>query len=402
MTKKANRKKNDKRLMLCVSLLCLLGMCASGCGKRNVNYVGDEQESTDISESLNTGESAGQSLWEESFAATRANGDTVTVKVKTAIGSEPDTSPVIGIKRVELDGSAGERIAKAALGEEASLEGDVYTGSRDGIPYQMKIGQKRISLYPTDDAIAQIAPEDLKGALGFYFEEGGGTKGGGNMSELTEEEAVEIAERFLEEIGFSDRTLSGAKTLYWTGKMESLGENAWATMSVQNGYVFYYEQTLRGDTLSPLSGDTDTDGFWLWQEEDETRGIYDSKMHTMVCVYGHDVIAADIYNIYEITSIEDDVSLLPVKTIQGIMQKELAQPDDYYADLYNNSLYYWGLNYRYCLLWDDGFTQGSYVPVCELHGNQDFMNITVNAIDGSIITWEQKEGIKSANSATED
>ena len=402
MRKNMIRKRAYRDLLLCLSLLGLSGLCAAGCGKRNVNYIGDEQESTDISEPLNAGESAGQSLWEESFAATRENGDTVTVKVKTTVGSEPDASQVIGIKRVELDESASERIAKAALGDEASFEDNVYTGSRDGIPYQMRIGQKRISLYPTDDAMAQIAPEDLKGALGYSLEEGGGTQGGGNMTELTEEEAVELAEQFLEEIGFSDRTLSGAKTLYWTGKMESLGENAWATMSVQNGYVFYFEQTLRGDMLPPLSGDTDTDGFWLWQEGDETREIYDSKMHTMVCVYGHDVIAADIYNIYEITSIEDDVSLLPVKTVQGIMQKEVAQPSDYYADLYNNSLYYWGLSYGYCLLWDDGFMQGSYVPICELRGNTDFMNITVNAIDGSIITWEQKDGLESVNSATED
>lgn len=399
MRKSAIRKGTYRYLLLCLSLLCLSCLCAAGCGKRSVEYIGDGEDSTDAPELSETGQ--GEGLWEESFAATRENGDTVTVKVKTAVRSGPDTSQVIGIKRAALDGNTGEQIVKAALGDEAGLEDGVYTGSRNGMPYKMRIGQNRISFYPKD--MKEIAPEDIKDAIDVSLYAGGGTTGGGNMTELPEEEAEELAGQFLEEIGFTDRELIEAKTLEWTGQMELLGEDWWSTMSLQNGYVFYYAQTVGGEILPQILSDTDTDGFWLWQDgEEESWDIYEAKMHTVVCVYGHEVIAADIYNIYEVTSMEDDVTLLPVKTVQGIMQKEVAQPDEYYADLNNNSLYYWGMNYGYCLLWDDEFTQGSYVPIWELRGNMDFMSIMVNAIDGSIITWEQKEGLKSVNPTAEE
>lgn len=89
--------------------------------------------------------------------------------------------------------------------------------------------------------------------------------------------------------------------------------------------------------------------------------------------------------------------------MRGILQKEVAEPDDYAAEVNRNLLYYWGLNFGYCLLWDENGEQGSYVPVWELlGGSTDITNITVNAIDGSIITWEQKAGIVSENPVTED
>ena len=395
MRKNENGKRTC-RIVLCLLMLCLSGVCIAGCGKKNVTYIGDEQESTDISEPLNMGEDDELNIWEESFAVTKDNGDTVTVKIRTAVSSGPDTSPVIGIKRMTLDESARERIAKAALGDGASLEDGVYTGSRDGISYQMRIGEKRISLYPED--IAQVAPEELEGAFGFDLNANTGT----NACELPEEEAVELAKQFLEEIGFSDRTYRNTKTLAWTGDMESLGENSWLTHSVQEGYVFYFQQTIQEEFMVPLMNDTDLDGFWLWREGEAYEGLTDTRMHTIVCVDSHGVVAADIYNIYEITSIEEDISLLPVETIVGIMKNELAEPNNYLTEEDVWLLYYWGMNFGHCLLWDDAGEQGSYVPVWELLSGQTTGNITVNAIDGSIITWEQKAGIVPANPVTED
>lgn len=385
MQKRANRKKIDKYLLLCVSLLCLSGLCAAGCGKRNVDYIGDEQESTDVSENLSAGDNAEPSLWEESFAIDRENGESVTVKIRAAYGSGPDTSQVIGVRRVKLDESAKDKIAKAALGDGASLADGVYTGDRNGVPYQMRIGERRISLYSAD--MTQIAPEELKDALEIHLDANSGTNG----CELSEEEAVKIAEQFLEELGFSDRTFYGSRTLVWTGYMESLGENSWMTQGAQNGYVLYFEQTLHGESIIQLAGDTNTNDFWLWQEGDEYDGIYDTKMHTVICVDSNGIVAADIWNIYEITSIKEDISLLPVDTVREILRKEITELSDYVLEASGNMLYYWGLNSDYCLLWDETGEQGSYVPVWNLMGGQqDLAAITVNAIDGSIVTWEQK------------
>ena len=397
MRKNEISKRTYRYIVLCLSGLCLSGLCIAGCGKKNVNYIGNEQESTDVPESLVTGDSGELNIWEESFAVEKENGDTVTVKIRTAVSDGPDTSQVIGIKRMTLDEGVKERIARAALGDGVSLEGGIYTGGRDGISYQMRIGENRISLYPED--IAQVAPEELEDALGFYFDANSGT----NRCELPEDAALALAEQFLEEIGFSDRCWSGTATLVWTGNMESLGDNSWRIHSVQDGYVFYFEQTLQGESLVQLTGDTNSSDFGLWQEGEESENLTDTRMHTIVCVDSHGVVAADIQNIYEITSIEDEVSLLPAETVRGILQKEVAEPDDYVAEVNRNFLYYWGLNFDYCLLWDGTSGQGSYVPVWELlGGSTDITNITVNAIDGSIITWEQKAGIASANPVTED
>lgn len=397
MRKNEISKRTYRYIVLCLSGLCLSGLCIAGCGKKNVNYIGNEQESTDVPDSLVTGDGGELNIWEESFAVEKENGDTVTVKIRTAVSDGPDTSQVIGIKRMTLDEGVKERIAKAALGDGVSLEDGIYTGSRDGIPYQMRIGENRISLYPED--IAQVAPEELEDALGFSFY----ANSGSNMCELPEDAALELAEQFLEEIGFSDRCWSGTATLVWAGNMESLGENAWGVHCVQEGYVFYFEQTLQGESLVQLTGDTNSSDFGLWQEGEESENLTDTRMHTIVCVDSYGVVAADIQNIYEITSIEDEVSLLPAETVRGILQKEVAEPDDYAAEVNRNFLYYWGLNFDYCLLWDGTSGQGSYVPVWELlGGSTDITNITVNAIDGSIITWEQKNGIVSENPVTED
>lgn len=385
MIKKVNRKKLNKYLLLSASLLCLSGLCAAGCGKKNVDYIGDEQESTDVPENLSAGGNAEPSLWEESFAIDRENGEAVTVRIRAAYGSGPDTSQVIGVRRVKLDESAKDRIAKVALGEGASLVDGVYTGERNGVPYQMRIGERRISLYSAD--MKQIALEELKDALEIHLDANSGT----NMCELSEEEAVKIAEQFLEELGFSDRTFYDSRTLVWTGYMESLGENSWRTQSAQNGYVLYFQQTLHGESIIQLAGDTNTYDFWLWQEGDEYNEIFDAKMHTVICVDSNGVVAADIWNIYEITSIKEDVSLLPVETVREILRKEITELDDYVLELSGNLLYYWGLNSEYCLLWDETGEQGSYVPVWNLMGGQqDLATITVNAIDGSIVTWEQR------------
>lgn len=408
MLKAVSRKKIYRYLLLCVPLLFLSVLCTASCGKRNVVYIGNEQARTDISEHLNVDEDDGLDIWEESFAAEKENGDTVTVKIDVAVESGPDTSSVIGVKRIVLDEDAKERIAKAALGEEVNLKDGVYTGSRDGMSYQMRIGENRILLYPED--ITLLVPKELEGAFGIRIK----ANDGANRCELPEEEAVELAQQFLEEIGISDRSYCFKKALAWTGNMEPRGENLWLTHSVQDGYILYFqqtiqekqmiqkEQTIQEDVL-PLLDDTDINGFWLWQEEEESLDPTDTRMHTIVCVGSHGVFAADIQNIYEITSMEEDISLLPVETVRGIMQKELAEPDGYIAEVDGEFLNYEILNFGHCLLWDDTGERGSYVPAWKLRDiEKDFADITVNAIDGSIITWEQRNRTMPADPAAED
>ena len=401
MPKAVRRKKIYRYLLLGAPLLFLSVLCTAGCGKRSVDYIAEEQDTADAAEYLNTGTRTGGSLWEESFAVEKENGDTVTIKVKVAVGSGPDSSQVVGVRRVALDETARERIASAALGDGASFADGVYRGSRDEIPYRMRIGENRISLYPED--MTQLAPDELKDSLNCHLEGGGGTSGGGYNGIMEEDEGAELAAQFLEELGFSDRNLVETKCLGWNGEVEYSPENSYVSMGMMEGYIYYFEQKLQGEPVIPVTEDTDIDGFWLWQEGEEYDGLYDAKMHTIVCVKDYKIIAADIQNIYEITSVDEDVRLLPVETVQGILQNELAEPDTYLANEEGTLLYYWGLMHRYCLLWDDTGKNGSYVPIWELQGGEtDGTNIVVNAIDGSVVTWEQRNRMMPVNPAAED
>lgn len=407
MKKDVNGKKIYRNMLLCVLLLCLTGMSAAGCGKKDVDYIADGQESADLAEPLDEEEDFEIEIWEELYEVEQNDGDTVTVKIRAAVNSGPDTSQVIEVKRMALDESVREQITKAVFGDGVSVKNGVYTGDRDGIPYRMRIGENRISLYPADTIqvvpkeladMARFLPEEVEKSYSFWPVWSNYT----NHAKISEKEAVEIAGQFLEDIGLSDRSLCNVKALEWQPDFVVMDEErVYAGGSMVDGYVLYFQQTIQGEAMTQLTDDTDSEGFWRWQQDDddETVWIEDTRMHTVVCVNDHGVVAADIQNIYEITSVKEDVSLLPVETIQGIMQNELEKPGEYIAKVTGNYIYYWGMDYGYCLLWDETGKNGSYVPICELRcsSNIDLATVTVNAIDGSIITWEQRGGFTGSS-----
>lgn len=407
MGRDVSRKRIQGYMILCLSLLCLTGMSAAGCGKKDVEYIADGQERTDLADTLEEEEDFEIDIWEELYEVEQNDGDTVTVKIRAAVSSGPDTSQVIGIKRATLDENERDRIAGAVLENGVELEEGLYGGNRDGIPYRMKIGENRIVLYPED--WTQVAPEALKNESEVFVAQSS-KKGCNNECELSEEDALELACQFLEEIGVSDRSMTWRENLLWIGNdAEQVTETKWKTATnVQDGYIFWFMQTMpQGEELTGLWYDTDIDHFTIEVSNDGIYGddgFIDKKMHTIVCVNEHGVIAADIRNIYEITSIEENISLLPVETIQGILLEELKEPDDYAAARNRNLLYYDIFQFDYCLLWDETGEQGSYVPIWELRcsSNIDFATVTVNAIDGSIITWEQRGGYVPEDSAVDD
>ena len=331
------RKSVYRDVLFGMSLLCLMGMSTAGCGEKDVDYIADGQENADTRRTLNA-EDGEKNLWEEMFAIDRENGDTVTVKVRTTVGAGPDTSQVIEIKRMALDENAKERITKAVFGDGVSVEDGVYTGDRDGIPYRMRIGENRISLYPAD--ITQVKPEEMDDMEQLFPDELTErpyefTIAGGmnyqNYAELSEKEAIEIARQFLTDIGLSDRSLCNVKLLQWDSHplYVIMDDGTRYGGSIVDGYVFYFQQTIQGEEMTQLTDDTDSEGFGTWfQGYDEPVWDEDTRMHTVVCVNDHGVIAADIQNIYEVTSVEEDVSLLPVETIQGIMRNELENREN--------------------------------------------------------------------------
>lgn len=371
-----------KFIILCV--MCVVCVCSSGCERRNVDYIKDGTEEADESGTTTAKADEEMDTWEDFYTAEMESGNTVSIRIKVTVDSVPDTSEVMAIKRMTLAESTKKQIAETVLGDEVSFEDGVYTGSRDGIPYQMRIGQRRLSFYPAD--AMQIAPEEIKDALECGFSAQGAS---GNRCELSEEEAVELAQQFLEEIGFLDRSFCNMKSLVWVGPVGQ-EEDTQKLITVTDGYVIFFEQTLKGEQVSQLTSDTEQDALDIWQEEREFVSAENSKMHTVLCVDDSGVIAMDIYNLYEITSIEEGISLLPISTVQDIIQKELTEHADKYIDpMWEDDLYYKSMEFGYYLIWDGAGEYGSYVPVWELYdSNWEHSKIIVNAIDGSIIPLE--------------
>lgn len=374
-----------KFIILCV--MCAVCVCSSGCERRNVDYIKDGTEEADESGTTVAKADEEMDTWEDFYTAEMESGNTVSIRIKVTVDSVPDTSEVMAIKRMTLAESTKKQIAETVLGDEVSFEDGVYTGSRDGIPYQMRIGQRTLSFYPAD--AAQIAPEDMKDALTCAFNPESVM---GNRCKLSEEEAVDLAEQFLEEIGFSDRSFCEMKSLVWTANMgpEGVDFEAQTFRTVTDGYVIFFEQTLNGEQVPQFSYNTVRESMDIWMEGEERVYTWD-QMRTAVCVDDHGVIAMDIYNLYEITSIEEGVSLLPISTVQDIIQKELTEHADKYIDpMWEDDLYYKSMEFGYYLIWDGAGEYGSYVPVWELYdSNWSGSKIIVNAIDGSIIPSEE-------------
>ena len=387
MQKYMIRRRTYRYLLLCLSLLGLSGLCNAGCGKRNVNYIEGGTEKAGESGTAAGETDAKPDIWEDYYTAKPESGNTVSISIKAAVGDAPDTSEVMGIKRTVLEESTKKQIAETVLGDEVSFEDGVYTGSRDGISYQMRMGERRISFYPAD--AVQIAPEEIKAAetCGLSAE-----SRSGNRCELSAEEAVGLAEQFLEEIGFSDRIFCNMKQLVWMGGMrQQSDEDTSKTISVTDGYVIYFEQTLNGEQVPQFSDGTEQEAFELWQDGREYASSSGMKMHTVLCVDDHGVIAMDMYNFYEITLIEENVSLLPVSTVQDIIQNELTEHADKYINPSEDDLFYKNMSFGYCLIWDEAGESGSYVPAWQISdGNWEFSKIVVNAIDGSVIPQEQR------------
>lgn len=365
-------------------------LCLAGCGSRKVEYLEGELQNTENQEASVMEDDLGVDIWEDSFTAENEDG-TVSVKIRAALGTGPETCEVDSIRRMKLDEKAADRIAKAALGEAALCEDGVYRGSRDGIDLEMKIGRRRILLYPADDT--QVAPQKLSGAPQIRVDATGKEK---NSCEMSEEDAIALAGRFLEELGFTDRRCYWAKTLTWTGNMEEIGEHTYKMDSETNGYAVFFEQTASGEACQ-IAVNTELNDITIWDDR-ELENIFswtgtENGINTtctgplsVVCVNDYGVIAADIQNPYEITSIEEDVKILPLETVCGIMKQELTEHIGEYAFAGEAGLYYVGVNFEYRLIWDGEEQNGSYVPVWVLlaNGGKEYSQVVVNAIDGSI------------------
>ncbi|MCI5620199.1 MAG: DUF6034 family protein [Lachnospiraceae bacterium] len=253
-------------------------------------------------------------------------------------------------------------------------ESDSYLGYLDTIPYCLKVTEgdytgdyigdyTQISLRPLD--YVSVCPEEMEQAALIHVEDGNEIRiTGDNQCELSEEEAEKMAEVFLWDMGiFDELNLLGTYDLYWFAYMEQLDHYTFRDDKEEvNGYAFYYGQREGNLTDFPDSS---------------------------IVVYVNDggVFSADIVNPYQIISMTEHVPLLPLDTIQQIMQNEMAEhADDYFLSTSERDYTYQTMELLYARVADDS-RQGyySFVPVWKLDGYDVDCPVMVNAIDGGIV-----------------
>ncbi|MDE7436041.1 MAG: hypothetical protein K2N01_09545 [Lachnospiraceae bacterium] len=246
----------------------------------------------------------------------------------------------------------------------------------------------KITLEP-EDSIESWKPEELEGKSDWILYTSADVEGDVNQCETTKEEARELAERFVEQAGFSHRMCNYAEDIVWCGFDQNANGSRKNEEYVTKGYVFTFVAGIDGRI--PLSGFSNYyyDGY---QMSDEDYGMQD-----MISIIVNDdgIARVIIDNPVTVTSAAGNVGLLSFQTVQGIMQAEIQEHPDRY-DLENlKPSNIMELNY---LRVKDGSRDKvySYIPAWELsyQGNTSetrYHPVYVNAIDGSVIyPWKEK------------
>lgn len=404
-----------KCMMLCMTAcLCLGGL--NGCNDNKVNYVQEDEKDQTEKGSSDLTQFADAQDWEDRWTVTDKDGNTVTVSVSAKIKvPEEDAMSVIEVKRPEMDTAYKESMLKAVFGEtgfhqddtyvpedstdpfEKWIEAaDAYIGTRNGVSYRMVFLQEQedwISLYPLDTY--QVAMDELSALKGVYYEEGSTAYASSNTCSLTEEEAIDMAEKFLEECGFPEQTCIKVYPLLWTGGEEYEDDLWYNTQEIVNGYVLYFLHETEEATSVALGSIVGDQQSVEWTGDVENRNPQvnfsePSMSHTVLYVTESGVILMDIMNPYELADLTEEVELLPLETIQRIIQNELTEHLEDYNGWESDDLSFDSMRLTYGLLQDDtkeGYY--SFIPVWELSSASEFGpdEILVNAIDGSMISW---------------
>jgi hypothetical protein len=284
-----------------------------------------------------------------------------------------------------------------------------YVGERNGISYVLSFSDSRIKDENTYDSAMifdgysrtkhiEMYPEDYHTVCSDVMQEAqdvscwAGEDTGDNSCSLTEAEAQQIAQQFLNSLGFSDLELAETGALAWFGDWTD--DEGYAQTDT-DGYAFTFRHNVNNVWLYG----NNTIFWYTYMEACTDEGIeadqYDLGTEARVFVNDNGVVYMDYANPLMETKVVDDVTILPLENIEDIMIEELQNNCDQYilsASSANGSmkqLYYMAL--IYFRLQDDAgdSNQYSYVPawILSADDSSDIAGscLVVNAIDGSII-----------------
>lgn len=272
-----------------------------------------------------------------------------------------------------------------------------YLGYRDGIAHVVTFDGYResdgtcacVMSFPVHDM--EIGPEELQDREECVIYPGDDTgeaeEAGSNRCNLSKEEAWELADRFLDACGFSNQICTSAKDIIWEGYDRNDQGGTENSIYVSYGYAFTYGTGVNKVAFTQFLPAVGFDEMTTENPED----CYGWDNEVSIWVTDAGVVQLSFAYPVTVTRITEKVELLPLETIQAIMENEaIEHPDKYDFRRYRRGE---SMELIYVRVRDEE-KQGvySYVPAWQLRGMEEdgfYQPITVNAIDGSVIYLDQ-------------
>ncbi len=431
------------KLVRCLSigLIASLGMgLLSGCTEENVEYniegvtEADRKETNDKKGGVE--QFADAPSWNEMWTIQREEGEPVSVEIDADIRiPKVEQMSVVEVAVPEMDAEYKKKIARKIFGNEdvyyndiSHLEGqepennnDVYTlveaydankyiGKYNGVLYELSFSEekykvvmdkswtclsKKIQWSPKN--IYEVCPKEygILQDLSYCPQEFNSGRFRENGCDLSEEEAEKIARKYVADMGMEYSVLTGTKNIEWFG-IPKTGESL--EESPTNGYVFTYEYGL--DDVSFVEFGADSEYANLPANSLKKEKIeYSMSARMNVYITDKGVIQIEVYNPVETVGVLENVELLPLETIQGIIKEQMQEKYESFR-FYNfgeeaNMHDYNAMELIYFRVKDKKNTgHYSYIPAWRLSGLIETGGlgvkmicnpVIINAIDGSVI-----------------
>lgn len=222
-----------------------------------------------------------------------------------------------------------------------------------------------------------------------------------NRCEISEKEALKEAKEFVDELGLDYMVFAFSRPLAWGNVPEVISitdteeTDDWGV----NGYVFYFDLGL--DDVSFVQYGIEDDYFdWTVNTGENEEKVYSLKSVLQIYITDTGIIKAVVDNPVEITSVSENVELLPLDTVKEIIKKETNTQWEtfrfnvhymyYPMDMNEMELIYFRIRDK------DNPGKYSYVPAWRLasvlkeeasHGIDIRYPVLINAIDGTVIDF---------------
>lgn len=209
-----------------------------------------------------------------------------------------------------------------------------------------------------------------------------------NKCKYTCEQAKKIAEKLLDNLNLSGYKMTSYENIQWMAGKAGANNMIQSDYYELNGYVFNFDLPLDGNELYPCDRGVGIDGKIIATNiSDRLVEVCDGPT-LCIAVNDNGVMYVQASMLYEIQKNSENISILPLSTIETALENELKT---YNRDILQKfgfkdddktNIYYDSLMLQYYKNEKKNSETIYYLPVWRLTGNLN--DINVNAIDGTV------------------